>query len=85
MLTTQPGLEGAAAHEAFRLNLSAPFIDGTTYLSQAGRRSDEEDMDLDQIDIRALERVSPRTNIMAPEQVLHTPATVLCPKFTTTS
>ena len=27
-------------------------------------------MDLEQIDIRALERVSPRTTLMAPEQVL---------------
>ena len=34
--------------------------------------SDEEDMDLEQIDIRALERVSPRTSLMAPEQVQHT-------------
>lgn len=36
-------------------------------LGQAG----EEDMDVEQIDIRALERVSPRTALMAPEQVLH--------------
>lgn len=34
----------------------------------------EEDMDVEQIDIRALERVSPRTSAMAPEQVLHSPA-----------
>lgn len=37
--------------------------------AQAGHRSDEEDMDVEQIDIRALERVSPRTTLMAPEQV----------------
>ena len=37
---------------------------------QGGRRSDDEDMDVEQIDIRALERVSPRTSLMAPEQVL---------------
>ena len=30
----------------------------------------EGDMDVEQIDIRALERVSPRTSLMAPEQVL---------------
>ena len=33
----------------------------------------EEDMDVEQIDIRALERVSPRTSAMAPEQVLRSP------------
>ena len=33
----------------------------------------EEDMDVEQIDIRALERVSPRTSLMAPEQVLRSP------------
>ncbi|MCJ1354296.1 MAG: hypothetical protein MMC33_004284 [Icmadophila ericetorum] len=43
-------------------------IEETSLEAQAGRRSDEEDMDLEQIDIRALERVSPRTTLMAPEQ-----------------
>ena len=33
----------------------------------------EGDMDVEQIDIRALERVSPRTSLMAPEQVLRSP------------
>ena len=45
--------------------------DRTALRVQGGRRSDDEDMDLEQIDIRALERVSPRTSLMAPEQVLH--------------
>ena len=38
--------------------------------AQAASRREEEDMDVEQIDIRALERVSPRTSLMAPEQVL---------------
>ena len=37
------------------------------------RGAGEEDMDVEQIDIRALERVSPRTSLMAPEQVLRSP------------
>ena len=37
--------------------------------AQAASRREEEDMDVEQIDIRALERVSPRTSAMAPEQV----------------
>ncbi len=40
--------------------------------AQAGEFSDEEDMSVEQIDIRALERVSPRTSMMAPEQVQQT-------------
>ena len=37
----------------------------------------EEDMDVEQIDICALERVSPRTSLMAPEQVLRSPTALL--------
>ena len=45
--------------------------------AQGGGRRGEEDMDVEQIDIRALERVSPRTSAMAPEQVLRSPTGLL--------
>ena len=77
MCPTFASLDGST----LRLHCSTPslaqlltYIFGMSHFlwcdAQAGRRSDEEDMDLDQIDIRALERVSPRTSLMAPEQVL---------------